>query len=83
MNDFINSLRDNRKVAFKQRYRDIDVLLIDDIQFIEGKERIQEEFFHTFNSLHDANSRSSCAPTARPSSWPPSKTGCVPGSSGA
>ena len=54
MNDFINSLRDKRIEGFKHRYRHYDVLLIDDIQFFEGKERIQEEFFHTFNSLYEA-----------------------------
>jgi chromosomal replication initiator protein len=54
MNDFINSLRDKRIEGFKQRYRHYDVLLIDDIQFFEHKERIQEEFFHTFNTLYEA-----------------------------
>jgi chromosomal replication initiator protein len=54
MNDFINSLRDKRIEGFKQRYRTYDVLLVDDVQFFEGKERIQEEFFHTFNSLYEA-----------------------------
>jgi chromosomal replication initiator protein len=54
MNDFINSLRDKRIEGFKQRYRTFGVLLIDDIQFLEHKERIQEEFFHTFNTLYEA-----------------------------
>ncbi len=57
VNDFINSLRDKRIEGFKQRYRNYDVLLIDDVQFFEGKERIQEEFFHTFNSLYESGSQ--------------------------
>ena len=57
MNDFINSLRDKRIEGFKQRYRTYDVLLVDDIQFFENKERIQEEFFHTFNSLYEVGSQ--------------------------
>jgi chromosomal replication initiator protein len=57
MNDFINSLRDKRIESFKQRYRNYDLLLIDDVQFFEHKERIQEEFFHTFNSLYEAGAQ--------------------------
>ena len=57
MNDFINSLRDKRIEGFKQRYRTYDLLLIDDIQFFENKERIQEEFFHTFNSLYEGGAQ--------------------------
>ena len=57
MNDFINSLRDKRIEGFKHRYRNYDLLLVDDIQFFENKERIQEEFFHTFNSLYESGAQ--------------------------
>ncbi len=65
MNDFINSLRDKRIEGFKQRYRTYDLLLVDDVQFFEHKERIQEEFFHTFNSLYEAGSQI-CMSSDRP-----------------
>ncbi|MEK6190558.1 MAG: chromosomal replication initiator protein DnaA, partial [Carnobacterium alterfunditum] len=52
-NEFINSIRDNKTVNFRNKYRSVDVLLIDDIQFLAGKEQTQEEFFHTFNTLHE------------------------------
>ena len=55
LNEFVDAIRQNTTIQFKRTYREIDVLLVDDIQFVEGKEGLQEEFFHTFNQLHQAN----------------------------
>ena len=55
MNEFVDAIRNNTTAAFKRRYRECDVLLIDDVQFMEGKESLQEEFFHTFNHLYGAS----------------------------
>ena len=69
-NEVINSLRYDRMVSFREKYRNVDVLLMDDIEFIAGKERTQEEFFHTFNSLYEAQKQvvisSDCPPKEIP-----------------
>jgi len=70
LNEYVDGIRNNTITSFKRRYREVDVLLIDDIQFMEGKEGLQEEFFHTFNSLHGANKQIVLSSDRMPDSIP-------------
>lgn len=82
-NDVINSIRNHTMNTLREKYRTVDVLLIDDIQFIIGKESTQEEFFHTFNELHSRENRSSFLPIVLPRKWKPSMKGSVQDLNGA